>query len=261
MRIAILGVGYLGQQIASYLERAGIKPLFVSRHYDKVCAWQSEGLDTFLLRPSLKSSWLSLAFHADGIIVTVAPSNGASYEETYLQTAVALTKTEFKGPLLYCSSTSVYGEKEGAVVDEQSPLNPLTSSAKTLAAAEEIYLRAGGTIVRIGQLWGPGRRIEAQLSGKTEFAGDGQSMTNLTEVSDAARAFVFLLQNRQTGLFNVCGKSHTPRKEFYEALARKYELPPPSWDRAKLSIHGGSKIVSSEKICKLGFVFHHDVYD
>lgn len=260
MIVAIIGVGYLGQQIASYLIAEGIKPLLVTRDVEKARLWQSHGSKVFLLKPFMKSSWDSLSSQCDAMIITVAPTSGASYEETYLTTAQFLAKASPHKPLYYCSSTAVYGEKWGALVDETTPLNPSSPPARILGETEKIYQRLGGTIIRIGELWGEGRRIEERLMRNSLLAGDGSMLTNLTHVSDAARAFVFLLLGHHKGLFNVCGKFHIPRKDFYESLARRYCFPSPFWDPARESSHTGSKIVSTAKIRALGFTYYYESY-
>ncbi len=259
MIVGILGVGFLGSQIASYLEYEGITPLLISRDPSCVDKWLAEGARAFLLKPHLKASWSEMLLQCDALVITVAPSNGASYEETYLNTAKILTKHSF--PFYYCSSTSVYGDKNGEPVTEESPLSPLSSSDKTLVETEKVYLRQPSTIVRIGQLWGFERRIETRLRNHVVFEGNGSMMTNLTHVTDAARAFAFLIKNHYTGIFNVCGNIHKTRKKLYMDLAARYHLAAPLWDPSSKSAHSGNKIVLSEKIRSLGFLFQHEDYD
>lgn len=260
MMVGILGVGFLGNQIASYLSYEGITPYLISRDPAKVLKWQKQGSQAFLLKPYQKSQWQELISHLDALVVTVAPTGGASYEETYLLTAQSLAKVGFEKPIYYCSSTSVYGEKQGKAVDETASLNPLSLSAKILVETEKIYQKRYGAIIRIGELWGFERRIENRLKTAPLLPGDGQTMTNLTHVTDAARAFVFLIKGGHQGIYNVCGKNHMPRKELYKELAARYNFPEPEWDPSQQSPHGGNKIVLSDKIRKLGFIFHHDTY-
>lgn len=260
MIVGILGVGFLGSQIASYLEYEGITPLLISRDKNKVVQWQNEKAQAYLLKPQNRSSWQELLSLCDKLVITVAPTEEASYEETYLKTAHALAKTGINKPFYYCSSTSVYGDKQGGLVDEDSLLTPLSSSDKILIETEKVYLKLGGSIVRIGELWGFEKRIENRLKTHRVLPGDGSMMTNLTHVTDAARAFVFLIKGEYTGIFNVCGNFHVPRKVFYDDLARCHHFPPPLWDPSKKAVHSGNKIVSSEKIRRLGFTFHHEDY-
>ncbi|MCX6994934.1 MAG: NAD-dependent epimerase/dehydratase family protein [Chlamydiae bacterium] len=260
MIVGILGVGFLGSLIASYLEYEGITPLLISRDKSRVTKWTEEGAQAFLLRPLIKNSWSEMLSQCDALVITVAPGDGSSYEDTYLNTAIMVTR--YPLPFYYCSSTSVYGEKNGEPVTEESPLNPLSSSDKTLVETEKVYLRhSSSTLVRIGQLWGFERRIETRLRKPSVFEGNGSMMTNLTHVTDAARAFAFLIKNNYTGIFNVCGNVHKTRKKLYSDLAARYHLSTPLWDPSKKSVHSGNKIVISDKIRSLGFLFKHEDYD
>lgn len=265
MIVSILGVGYLGGSIAASLN----DPLLVTRSLEKAWKWMNQKSPVYILKSSLAASWQALIDYSDALIITVAPSGGASYEETYLGTARHLAKAlqgrDRPFHLLYCSSTAVYGEKQGAIVTEETPASPLTPSSLILIETEKILLQLASnlikiTLVRIGELWGEGRLIEDRLKKSPTLAGDGSSQTNLTHVSDAAYAFCFLLKGGHEGIFNVCSDLHLPRKQFYEQLARRYSFPSPSWDPSLPSHHSGNKAVSSNKIKALGFSFSFPGY-
>ncbi len=57
--------------------------------------------------------------------------------------------------LIFMSTCSVYGAQEG-LLNEESPTNPLSSYASTKLAAEKYILEKGGTVFRLGTVFGLG---------------------------------------------------------------------------------------------------------
>jgi nucleoside-diphosphate-sugar epimerase len=60
---------------------------------------------------------------------------------------------DLKIPIIFYSTCSVYGVSEG-ILDEDSPVNPLSSYASTKYAAEKHILERSGTIFRLGTVFG-----------------------------------------------------------------------------------------------------------
>ena len=67
------------------------------------------------------------------------------------------------------SSTSVYGQRRGEYVDEDSPTHPTHFRGETLLASERLLAASGlsSVVVRLGGIYGPGRAslIERARSG------------------------------------------------------------------------------------------------
>jgi nucleoside-diphosphate-sugar epimerase len=97
---------------------------------------------------------------------------------------------------VYTGSTGVYGDHDGAWVDEQTPLDPETRRQELLLEAEQIALGAAeshgidGTVARFGGLYGPDRhRIDRYLDGPVT-----EGYLNLLHRDDAAGAVAHLLR-------------------------------------------------------------------
>ncbi|MFW6318368.1 MAG: NAD-dependent epimerase/dehydratase family protein, partial [Halorubrum sp.] len=98
--------------------------------------------------------------------------------------------------LVYTSSTGVYGDHDGAWVDEETPIDPTTEKTRVLAEAERIALDAAGdagvdgTVARFAGLYGPDRyRLDRYLEGPVT-AG----YLNMVHRDDAAGAVRYLLE-------------------------------------------------------------------
>lgn len=88
----------------------------------------------------------------------------------------------------YLSTTGVYGDHEGAWVDEDSPRRP--SKARTLrrVAAEDAWLARGAQVFRLAGIYGPGRSaIERVASGTAQRVIKPGKQFNRIHVDDAAR--------------------------------------------------------------------------
>ena len=99
----------------------------------------------------------------DLLVIIMTPSEYS--EEGYLQAYVrapltlleALGRQQSLPPVVFVSSSAVFGDQEG-VVDELTPPRPERYNGKVLLAAEEeISTRSLSTVVRFTGIYGPGR--------------------------------------------------------------------------------------------------------
>jgi nucleoside-diphosphate-sugar epimerase len=136
---------------------------------------------------------------------------------------------------VYISTTGVYGDCGGAVVDEESPIQPATDRAKRRVAAEAILQTwAAGhsvhlTILRTPGIYGPGRlgleRIRAMQPLIPEFdANPG----NRIQVDDLVDCCVAALRGAApAGIYNVGDGDHRSPTSFSKEVARQAGLSTP----------------------------------
>lgn len=123
---------------------------------------------------------------------------------------------------IYASSCSVYGFTNGAVVHEESNLDPITSYAQSKVDCEKVLLSACtdnfvGTCLRKATIYGPSPRMRFDLvintmtgmglsEGKIIING-GEQWRPFLHVEDAADCYVFMLEADQQKIngqiFNV----------------------------------------------------------
>jgi hypothetical protein len=90
---------------------------------------------------------------------------------------------------VYCSSTSVYGEHDGAWVDEDTPCDPGSERGRRRVAFENAFRDRGGVVVRPGGIYGPKRNIvERHRGGRLRLPSDADldRPVNLIHVDDLA---------------------------------------------------------------------------
>ncbi len=112
----------------------------------------------------------------DYVVVTLVPAgfNDEGYRSIFVEGVNNLISSLHIQPklrrLLFVSSSSVYHQKNGEWVDEQSPTEPTSFSGKRLLQGEQLLQQSSlpATVVRFSGIYGPGRRrlIDQVLAGQ-----------------------------------------------------------------------------------------------
>lgn len=202
----------------------------------------------------------------DTLILTLAAKDSTSYESTYLETAknlsALLNNNSTIKHIVYTSSTSVYGEHKGKVVDETTPASTLSPQGKILVETENILLslvtpQRKVVIFRLGEIYGPGREISTRVRAYQGLSapGDGSFPTNMTHVEDIARAALYAIEHDLSGVFNLVDDDHMTRFDLYKTICQRLNLPLLRWNSLQKTHHSSNKIVSNNKIKNSGFVF------
>lgn len=260
----ILGCGYLGLRLAYSLKSNGIyvsastrnreKAPDLLKHVDKVVLWDHDK----------KACDLS---KIKNLFFTAAPDGPSSYQETFLDNASFLKENLDQMPnlchFIFTSSTSIYGDQKGIVSEATLPL-PKTESSKILLQTEKKLLSLAEsrplkvTILRLGEIIGPNRMIGDKLKRyeNKKIPGTGENITNLIHLDDIVRGINFVLENKLDGVFNLTSSYHVTRKQLYSEACRQMLLQEPVWDLNEETIHGGKRLVTSDKITNHGFTIH-----
>lgn len=134
--------------------------------------------------------------------------------------------------MVFTGSTSVYGQADGDVVDETSATEPDRETGRVLLEAERIALDAGGSVARLGGIYGPDRSVLMRkfLDGSATIEDGGGRWINQIHRDDAARALFLLAGGEvQPGVYNVVDDVSATQREVYGWLAEHFDrpLPPP----------------------------------
>ena len=200
-RVVVVGCGYVGLELGRQLGDAGHDVVGVRRSDAGLDAVAAAGLEPCRADATDPAS---LAALPDAEWVVFAASSGgrgadaarAVYIEG-LRNVVAEYAGRASPPdrLVYTSSTGVYGDHDGAFVDEGTPIDPRTEKTRVLAEAERVAIDdaadAGidGTVARFAGLYGPDRyRLDRYLKGPVT-----EGYLNMVHRDDAAGAVAFCL--------------------------------------------------------------------
>lgn len=264
--IAIIGCGYIGMEAAALWNKKGYHVTATTRRAERLADLAKVAQKTQILKGDDEEGLASLIAANDVIIVTIAADRADQYENAYLHTAQQFRSLalEMETPrrLIYTSSSSVYGDHHGLWVDETAPLHASSEPGKILIQSEKTYLSLADCgwnvcILRLAEIYGPEREISRRVKHAEGYKlpGSGEQYTNMVHKTDVAAALDYALRYRLEGIYNVVDDEHPTRRELYNKIIERENLPPLEWDPGLFSMHSGNKRVSNHKIKSEGFVF------
>lgn len=266
MNIAIIGCGYVGYAVAQNSQHFPITATTTTpeRVKELIAVAQrvivAQGNDPEALQSVLQNQ--------DVVILSVAPKAANLYTETYLHTAQTLISILRQIPsvrhLIYTGSYSLYGDRNGAWVDEETPIKPEAEKAQILSETEQVLLSAQSEnlsvcIFRLGGIYGPGRelvKIFSRVPGTTR-PGNGEDANNWIHLDDIVGAIEFARQHRLQGIYNLVDDAHLTSRELLDNLFSKHNLPKVIWDSSLKSNRPYNAKVSNQKIKNAGYKLIH----
>ena len=281
MWVAILGCGYIGLELGRQLtpdhDVVGVRRSDVG-----VDAIESAGFDA-VQADITDADDLTTVPDVD-VLVFAASSGGrgaSAAREIYVagqETALEHFGGRADSPdrYVYTSSTGVYGDHDGAWVDEETPLDPQTEKTSVLAEAERVALEHSqkfgidGTVARYAGLYGPDRyRLSRYIEGPVT-----EGYLNMVHRDDAAGAVAYLLTEdvARDEVVLVVDDEPVEKWDFADYLADQCGLPNPAKrttaerldddslsETARRRIET-SKRCSNEKLRGLGYEFAYPTF-
>jgi nucleoside-diphosphate-sugar epimerase len=255
----IVGCGYLGLRVASRWLAAGDMVFATTRSPRRVEQLTAAGLHPLLgdvTAAADTEAGLPEPPAVDTVLWAVGfdRSAAASYQDVHVAgLGRLLDRLPGRPRIIFTSSTGVWGDDSGGLVNEMTPPTPSREAGQVLVAAEELLRnhRLGpGIALRLAGLYGPERlpRLTDLQAGRP-LPADPDSWLNLIHIDDAAEVVcgvAALPAPRQ--LYVVSDGSPLRRRDWYEGLARIAGSPEPQWDRAALRSRGGDKQVDPRLI-------------
>ena len=269
MNIAIIGCGYVGRAVAKYWKQNS--DLFITATTTttaKISALQEVAHKVEIVEGSDNKALKAVLQNQDVVLLSVGAKSADSYEETYIKTAENVVSVLKQNPtvkqLIYTASYSVYGDKNGDVVDEETPTAPNNTNGEILNKAEQILLSAPSEnlrvcMLRLGGIYGEGRelvKIFSRAFGQTR-PGDGEDITNWIHLDDIVGAIEFVRREQLNGIYNLVDDAHLKSKELIGNLCQKYDKPNVVWDASQIKTSAYNSIVSNDKIKKAGYKLIH----
>ncbi|MDZ7851529.1 MAG: SDR family oxidoreductase [Halomonas sp.] len=158
----ILGCGDIGMALGRDLLEAGHRVVGARRN---LRALEGSGLEAVAVDLSDPATLTRLP-DADTLVYAVSADrfDEAAYRAAYLDGLTAVLgefagRDKPPGRVFFVSSTSVYAQRDGEVVDETSPTEPSGFSGLLMCEAEQALINHDlpGTVVRFSGIYGPGR--------------------------------------------------------------------------------------------------------
>jgi nucleoside-diphosphate-sugar epimerase len=259
-KILIAGCGDVGSRLAIRLADAGHDVFGLRRS-----SFTLPGVTTLqgdLTRPDS----LSLPDGLDIVVILLSPDgyDADAYRRTYhdgTQNLLQALSGQHLRHVFWVSSTSVYGQADGSVVDEESPANPASATARVLLESEALVRNAhwSSTIVRCSGLYGPERlRLLRWIDEGRPVQAEPPLWTNRLHVDDAAGILSFLIVRSLAGIALqdlYIGTDELPAQqhEVLDWIADRMCKPRVAHEMLKAS--GCGKRLSSQRLALLGYTW------
>ncbi|HEY2124182.1 MAG TPA: NAD-dependent epimerase/dehydratase family protein, partial [Chthoniobacterales bacterium] len=230
-RVLIAGCGYVGAAAAKLFQGAGWS----------VEGWTRGGQAELEPGPRCLMRAINLedanqVRTADGtfdLVIHSASTRGGdatAYRRIYLEGARHLCERFAEAAMIFVSSTSVYAQRSGEWVTEESAAQPESETGRILREAEDHVLQRGGTVARFAGLYGPGRSalLQRVLRGEAVIDPHEDRFVNQLHRDDAAAALFFLGIKRSAPggqIYNVADNTPLLLSECYRWLAGKLDRP------------------------------------
>ncbi|GHC99716.1 SDR family oxidoreductase [Zhihengliuella salsuginis] len=269
MSVLIAGCGDLGTETGLRFARAGHRVIGWRRSPQKLPP-RIEGVEA-----DLTAELPAIPRDVDTVVITASASSREreAYRAGYVGGAEkiigALERDEVAPRrVLYVSSTAVYGEANGGLVDETTDPAPRTWRGEIQLEAEELLARGlaatgtGFTALRLGGIYGPGRTMLIdRVASRRAVLPDEPRYTNRIHRDDAAQAIVHLTTRVPDPAPLYLGVDTEPAElgDVLRFLAQELGVPtPPTGDVPMAS--GGSKRCSNAALLGTGFTFAFPTY-
>ncbi|WP_163578017.1 SDR family oxidoreductase [Halomonas faecis] len=266
----ILGCGDIGQALGRELIDAGHRVIGARRH---VAALDGSGIEPLALDLGDPASLDALP-DADYVVYVLSADRfeEAAYRAAYPDGLKAVLRTyenRERAPqrLLFVSSTSVYGQKEGERVDEESPAESAGFSGVLMREAEQALHDSPipGTVVRFSGIYGPGRDrlIHQVLEGR--IAPTAPPMySNRIHRDDCAGVLAHLLGLGEAGepvepLYLASDCEPAPLYEVMRWMAQQLKVEPTEVIQAPLRKRA-SKRCDNTRLRQSGYEFRYPDY-
>jgi len=242
MRALIVGCGYVGLPLGAELVKQGHEVFGLRRGPGGETELGSAGIKPLKGDITKAEQLARLPSSYDWVVNCVSASGGGleEYREVYLHGMQNLIAWLCGAPLkkfVYTSSTSVYGQNDGSLVNETNPTEPAAETAKILVETEKVLLEAArqahfpAVTLRLAGIYGPGRGywFKQYLKNEARMEGTGARILNMIHRDDVVGAIIATLESGRPGeVYNVVDDEPVSQLSLFQWLSEALgkELPP-----------------------------------
>lgn len=249
------GHGYTARVLSRALAPQGWRIIGTSRNPDQMEAIRASGAEPLL--------WPDEEPSLDGVthlLISTAPDAGGDPVLAALGDQIATRAAQLRW-VGYLSTTAVYGDHDGAWVDETTPLTPTAARGRWRVMAEQQWQAVPNLplhVFRLAGIYGPGRGPFSKLGkgGIRRIIKPGQVFSRI-HVEDIAQVLAASMARPDPGaVYNVCDDEPVPPQDVIAYAAELQGLPlPPAvdFDKADLtpmarSFYSENKRVRNDRI-------------
>ncbi|MDZ7812517.1 MAG: SDR family oxidoreductase [Ideonella sp.] len=242
--LLIVGCGDVGLRVLRLLQGRW-RVLALTSSTDRVAELRAAGAKPLIGNLDDAASLARLGGLADAVLHLAPPPSSGHKDGRTQRLMQALARRSVPQCLVYGSTSGVYGDAQGAWLDETRTLNPSTDRAWRRVDAERRVRWAGralglrACVLRIPGIYAADRvggdPKDRVLRGAPVLRPEDDVYTNHIHADDLARACVAALwRGLPQRVVNVCDDSTLSMGDHFDAVADHYGLPrPPRLSRAE----------------------------
>jgi nucleoside-diphosphate-sugar epimerase len=275
MRVFIFGAGYSGKAFAAARPNAAVPIGGTTRAEGKFAELETAGIVPFVFDAGVDlSAIIKELSDVTHLVISIAPDETgdpvlAAFSETI---RMAMPRLAWIG---YLSTVGVYGDHQGAWIDETAECRPVSARSMRRQEAEQAWQKLGSeigrpvAILRLSGIYGPGRNAFVNLrDGTAKRLIKKDQVFNRIHVADIAGALWHLAAHGIGGVFNVTDDLPAPPQDVvtYAAMRMSVEPPPEMpFETAELtpmarSFYGENKRVCNSLLRRTGYAFRYPDY-
>jgi nucleoside-diphosphate-sugar epimerase len=228
--VLIVGCGYIGRRVARRLQAGGHAVTGLVRSAGSARELAAAGVDALVRDLDRDIPPLDAAFR---VVYYFAPPPGVGGTDTRMTRVLDALAAPRR--IVYISTSAVYGDCDGAWIDEDHPLRPTTArGARRLDAERQLRAWAQGhgvewVILRVPGIYGPGKLPLARLrQGLPVLREDQAPYTNRIHGDDLAAICVAAMQSdRGDSIYNVSDGHPGNMTDYFFRVADAAGLPRP----------------------------------
>jgi nucleoside-diphosphate-sugar epimerase len=227
------GFGFTARRLASKLSAAGWAISATARTAEKHAALIAESIDCQLFDGTAPLADLNPLQNATHILLSAPPGEaGDPVLNLHLDDLAVMQSLQWIG---YLSATSVYGDTDGRLVDENALLRATTTRGLRRIESEEAWLNCVSTIglpvhvFRLAGIYGPGRSAIDQLrSGRARRIIKPGHLFSRIHVDDIVTVLEASIGRVRPGsIYNVCDDEAAMSSDVIEYAAELLSVEPP----------------------------------
>ena len=275
-RLFCFGLGSSALALTALLKAEGWRIAGTCRSAEKAAALAARGIDSYRFDGEAPMPDVAAALTGTTHLLISAPP-GAYGDPVLRQHAADIASLSSLQWLGYLSTTGVYGDRQGAWVDESAPLEPSGERGQRRVAAEagwlELWRRHGLAVhlFRLAGIYGPDSNALATVrAGKAQRVDKPGQVFSRIHVADIAQVLRASMAKPNPGAaYNVCDDNPAAPEEVIRYACELLGVTPPPlvpFEAAQLSpmarsFYDDNKRVSNDRIkTELGVVLTYPDY-
>jgi nucleoside-diphosphate-sugar epimerase len=233
--LLIVGCGDIGGRIVARLSRR-FRILALTSSPERVPLLRAAGTVPIVGNLDRRRSLARLAGFRHRVIHLAPPPQTDARRDPRTRALLAALRQR-PDRLVYVSTTGVYGDRRGALVDEATPPEPMNPRAWRRLDAEAAVRAARGCVLRAPGIYAHDRLpLDRLRNGTPALAPEDDVFTNHIHADDLARICIAALFRGARGrVYNAVDRSQMKMAEYFDLVADRFGLPrPPRLPRSQL---------------------------